>query len=218
MLYLLLLILQLVTLYLTSKRLINLLFNFLFRLTRSKKFSFYTLALLFLPGTLIHELSHFLVALVTLVPVGTLHLWPHIDDQGGVRLGSVAIGKTDPIRRGIVGIAPIVGGTLVISGLILFSQFFLNLFVFEWVGYLILGYLIFVISTTMFSSKKDLEGIWLLVFAIVVILVTLYIVGIFDPLTFFSSSQAINLVNKANTLLLIPFLIDLALVIFLKVI
>lgn len=123
-------------------------------------------AILFLPGTFIHEISHFLTALFLFVPVGQPEFMP-VRYENGIKLGSVPIGKTDPIRRTLVGVAPILFGLV-----ILFLAVYLikNIFV--------VGFVAFEIGNTMFSSKKDLEGVIPVIAAGVAIGLVLYFMGV----------------------------------------
>jgi hypothetical protein len=72
----------------------------------------YFLALL--PGILLHELSHWLVAIALRVPVGRLSLWPKKKRGRHVRLGSVSVGRVDALRASLIGVAPLVAGSAVI--------------------------------------------------------------------------------------------------------
>jgi hypothetical protein len=67
----------------------------------------------FLPGVVVHELSHWLMALILGVPRGKVRLWPE-RKSGGVRLGSVMVKPVDPLRNSLVGLAPLLGGTAVV--------------------------------------------------------------------------------------------------------
>jgi hypothetical protein len=68
-----------------------------------------------LPGVVIHELSHWLVAKALGVRVGKLSFGPVRKGRSSkVSLGSVRVGKVDPIRASLIGMAPLFGGSLVI--------------------------------------------------------------------------------------------------------
>lgn len=120
MLYFLLFICELAVLFLLARRLVNSLARLIYKVTRSHGAVVNILAIFFLPGTIMHELAHLLFAGVMLVPVGEMSVIPEIQDipvgrQGmGVRLGSVQIGRTDPFRRTIIGVAPVIFGMLLI--------------------------------------------------------------------------------------------------------
>ena len=77
--------------------------------TLSRFLSISALSFLFLPGVIVHELSHMLVAAILIVPIGEIEFMPK-RTEGGVKLGSVAIGSCDPIRRAIIGFAPVFVG------------------------------------------------------------------------------------------------------------
>lgn len=64
-----------------------------------------------LPGVLLHELSHWLMAQLLGVPTGRLRLTPSVQGKQVV-LGSVEVQRTDPLRDSLVGLAPFLAGTL----------------------------------------------------------------------------------------------------------
>lgn len=162
---------------LLSRIIPSLLVSLLHLFVRSHKISIWLLSIIFLPGTLVHEMAHLLTAGVLLVPVGDISLLPEIKEEG-VKLGHVEIQKTDPIRRVLIGFAPVFVGLGVLVGIIYFinSQFFQKG---EYPIWLILTvfYLVVVIGNTMFSSRKDLEGSLVVVVIFASILVTLYLLG-----------------------------------------
>jgi membrane-associated protease RseP (regulator of RpoE activity) len=68
-----------------------------------------------LPGVLIHELSHWLMAKLLGVRVHKLSLGPVRKGRSKrVSLGSVRIGNVDPFRASLIGLAPLLGGSAVI--------------------------------------------------------------------------------------------------------
>lgn len=69
---------------------------------------------LFLPGIFLHELSHWLAATLLLVPVRRFAVWPKAKRRGDVQLGSVEVAAVDPFRHSLIGIAPLLGGSLVV--------------------------------------------------------------------------------------------------------
>lgn len=112
-----------------------------------------------------------------MVSVGEINLMPEIREEG-VKLGHVGIQKTDPIRRAIIGFAPVFVGLGMLIGIIYFanSQFFeKGIYPFWLIA--VLFYLEVVIGNTMFSSRKDLEGTLGVVVVIVAILGALYLLG-----------------------------------------
>src|SRR3989344_4485833 len=128
----------------------------------SKFLSINLLSFLFLPGVIIHELSHLLIAGVLLVPVGHMEFTPK-KSQNGVKLGSIEIAKTDPIRRSIIGFAPVFVGLMIVVSIVYIFTSNIELLKSQNI-YILTGtifaicYLLFAISNTMFSSGKDMEG------------------------------------------------------------
>src|SRR5258708_8371349 len=126
MLFFILLIFEIFILYLLKRAVSIKIFRFLLGITKNRNRAIYLFAILFLPGTFIHEISHFLTALFLLVPVGQIELLPVIE-QDGVRMGSVPIGQSDIIRRTLIVIPPIIFVLLIILSSI-FYVYHNNLF------------------------------------------------------------------------------------------
>jgi len=191
----------------------------LFKITRSEKWVINILATIFLPGTIMHELSHLLTAGIMLIPVGEISVYPEIV-EGGVKLGSVQIGKSDPFRRIIVGVAPVLTGMLSILGILYFANLDINHIVLWQV--VISLYLVFEIGNTMFSSKKDLEGAIEFVGAIlivaVVVLITLHFLSpailekIWVWLNKLNLESVVKFFKLGSIFLLIPLGLDIILI------
>ena len=214
-------VLELGLLFFISKKLINSLAKTLYKFHFSHNTLVHILAVLFLPGTILHELAHLLVAGVLLIPVGELSVLPEIEGES-VKLGSVQIGKADPIRMSLVGVAPVIFGV----GAILFILTFFK-FAIWWQA--ILGlYLIFEIGNSMFSSKRDLEGVIVFLAAILVLgsglLAVLYFLrpflvqNIWIYLNATDLSLLANFFKKASIYLLIPLILDLGIILLTKLI
>jgi hypothetical protein len=112
------------------------------------------------------------------VPVGEIEFMPRVDGDH-VKLGSVQIAQTDPFRRFLIGAAPFIIGTLILLGILFYTvqnHFFNNIFVI-----LLVGYLVFEIGNTMFSSKKDMEGALELFGTIIVLMIVFYLLGLRLP-------------------------------------
>lgn len=140
----------------------------------SRKSSVRILAFIFLPGTLLHELSHFLAAEGLGVRAGDFTIFPK-DEGHGIKMGSVRVERTDPVRSFFIGIAPLVTGVLFLSAIffgIEYAQSQNLLLRYELILYTVGGYSLFVIVNMMFSSKKDLEacvefiGFLIIIFAV----------------------------------------------------
>lgn len=181
------------------------------------------LSFLLLPGVIIHELSHLLIAVILFVPVGNMEFTPKLA-HGGVKLGSVEIAKTDPVRRAIIGFAPVFVGLMIVIGIVyLFTSNILffedkNAYIFASV---LLGvmYLLFAISNTMFSSKADMEGTLEIIVTLLIIAILLYILGLRVPLSLaweFLESNS-ELVKKSSLFLSAPIVIDVVMLGVIKV-
>src|SRR5690606_2967609 len=97
----------------------------------------------------------------------------------GVKMGSVAIGHTDPVRRALIGMAPFFWGTTILLMILFAFQSFGGIDNI-WIT-IITGYVVFEISNTMFSSRKDMEGTLELFLALLVVLLLFYFLGFRFP-------------------------------------
>lgn len=179
----------LIVLYFLSRSLTQNLYVALFLLTKSREVSVGLLSFLFFPGTVVHELAHLFVAEILGVRTGGLTLTPEAIESPEVRTGSVAISQTDPVRRAIIGLAPVFVG---LGGLFLLSYFLPGLweqtsidiangiaFSQPSLYYLLLAlYGLFAVSNTMFSSPEDMEGFWPVFIIIALIAAASYMAGI----------------------------------------
>ncbi len=83
-------------------------------LTGSQTATLYVHFLVFLPGTLLHELSHWLLAQVLGVRTGRLELGPKVVHGGVVQMGAVTYQRSDAVRESLVGLAPLLTGSIVV--------------------------------------------------------------------------------------------------------
>lgn len=202
--------LELGALFLSSKLLTGTLGRLIHSITHSYHKTIYTLAIIFLPGTVIHELSHFITAGVMLVHVGEIEFLPEIREDE-VKLGSAQIGKTDPIRRGLIGLAPVLIGITLLVGILFY--FFSHFQEFSSIGWiLLLIYALFVLSNTMFSSKKDMEGFLVflgLIIGVGVALAVTNLVNLGDLAQKLLNEGVVGLIKKIDLTLLLPIIVDL---------
>lgn len=167
------------------------------------------ISIIFLPGIIIHELSHLLLAGILFVKAGEIEFMPKMEDRS-VKLGSVTIARSDPIRRFLIGISPIIFGILVIALVLNFirtltSPLYFNFLIF---------YVLFVVGNTMFSSKKDMEGGFIPLILMVIFLTAFYFTGVRIPQQFFTTvSSKASILSQINYFL--PFVIILDFVIYL---
>jgi hypothetical protein len=130
-----------------------------------------------LPGILVHELSHWLMARLLGLRTGKLSIGPSRTGRGKVRLGSVRVSRADPLRESLVGVAPLLAGcalVLLLGSLVFDLGALLNAFTARQAG-AFLGilasslkaadfwlwlYIIFAVSNAMLPSESDRQA-WL---------------------------------------------------------
>ncbi len=83
-------------------------------LTGDSNLSFLLYSLLLFPGTVVHEMAHYLAALFLDVRVRKFSLVPARQPRGMMRLGFVEIDRTDTIREALIGLAPLIAGSLIV--------------------------------------------------------------------------------------------------------
>jgi len=151
--------------------------------TRNSQLTVGLFSILFLPGVFLHELSHFVVAKILRVRTGKTSLIPKSLPNGRLQMGYVETAQTDIIRDSLIGLAPLVAGSLFIayaglnrlglgSLLNVLANGQIDLF---WKGLALLPqandfflwfYLAFTISSTMMPSESDRHawlplGLWI---------------------------------------------------------
>jgi hypothetical protein len=204
-------------LFLLSKMVTMKLSHLFFRITKSKTVTINFMAILFFPGTVIHELSHFLMAALLFVPVGQMEFWPKIDGDN-VKLGSVQVAQTDIFRRFLIGAAPFLFGVALLLA-VLFFGVSSNLFGEIWFVVLMM-YVAFEIGNTMFSSKKDMEGALELFGVILFFVIVFYFLGVripsFDPKIIFEHPTVLQMFKQGSLFLLVPLGIDISILLLLR--
>jgi len=200
---------ELILLYFLSRKLFNQFARLFQSIISRTKWIYYSLAFLFLPGTYIHELSHYLMAKILFVPVYGFSLRPKIFGNE-LRLGHVEVAKSDFVRRFLVGIAPILFGVTILIGsvylLFMFNKTHELLFIFGE------GFLVFEVANTMFMSKKDMEGSWKVWIILSLIVVILYFLGLqVEPIVNLLQSNNDYFIHISEYLA-IPITLDLFLV------
>lgn len=164
----------------------------LLKVTRNHKATIHILSFIFLPGVIMHELSHWIMANLLFVRTGRIEFMPQIHDNK-VKLGSVAVAKTDPFRRFFIGVAPIIIGLVTIFGIYLALFPDLSV-VFSWKILLFL-YLLFEIGNTMYSSSKDMEGALVFFIITAIFILLFFLFGLHLPTTFIKALTSDNVQN-----------------------
>ncbi len=204
MLYILIFFLEVILLYILSRKLKNKLLYSILKVTKRKRLSFYIFAFIFLPGTYFHELCHGLAAKVLFVRMGKLNLKPILVGNK-LKLGSVSIVKSDLIRRTIIGIAPFFLGISTILFLTYFAVY--SNLPHSSLIILIIGYIIFQIANSLFLSTSDLKYSWKGLPFFLIFAITLYRLGV---------KINLDLIKISNLYLLLPIAIDFILLVLLR--
>jgi len=166
-------LLLIIAIYIVSRLILKELFILLRKFFQSDFVVFSLISLLFLPGTIIHESAHFITALLLILPVKSMTVFPKWDENE-IKLGEVLFIKKDFLRAILVGIAPVFFGIG-----ILFSLFYFHIYPANNIGLNIFyAYLIFSISANMFSSKQDLKDILLIIPVILLLIIIFYVFNI----------------------------------------
>ena len=163
---------QIFVFYITSKKVAGSLYALL-RNMFDKKNTLNIFSFIFLPGTTMHELSHYLMAKLLFVPVGSFNLKAEYEEDGSIKMGSVSIAKTDPVRRFLIGIAPVFIGIIIL----LLLSYLIRSVSMLWTKALV-AFLIFTTANSMFSSRKDMQGAFKLFFTVGIFIIILYFLGV----------------------------------------
>ena len=205
---------QISLLYFLSRLVIKNLYSFFDLFIKSQKLVFSLVSLLYFPGTVIHEMSHFVGAIILFLNVRDIRLFPEFENDH-IRLGSVVYEKKDFVRSILVGIAPFIFVFLIFFVISYFSLYPTNNVLLN----VLFGYLIFAISSTMFSSKKDIVD---LIYIIPLAIITVGALFLFDiNILFIFENESINKVifnffDRVNYYLFFSLVINLVLLTVLK--
>lgn len=138
--------------------------------------------LVFLPGTILHELSHWLTAELLGVRTGEITILPTVSStgEGREKLGSVQTASSGPVRSFLIGAAPSFTG---LALLYLFG--FLLPISSLWWHYLLLFYGIIVVGSSMLLSAEDRRAWPFIGILLVVILTVFYVTPLEIPASFY---------------------------------
>jgi len=84
-------------------------------ITRRAEVALVIFSILFFPGVLLHETSHYLMAVMLRVRTGRFSLIPRNLGNGRLQLGYVETAQTDFVRDALVGFAPLLAGGLFVG-------------------------------------------------------------------------------------------------------
>lgn len=208
--------LELLVLFFLSRALTSHLSFLLRAIFRSNRITIILMAIIFLPGTIVHEFAHAIMAKTLFVYVGHMDLMPQLHDES-LKLGSVEVGKTDIVRNFLIGIAPFIVGTSLLL-LVLFYSFTNNIFGFNLLTFVVLVFT-FVIANTMYSSRKDMEGAVEFFLLVVVPIIFLYFIGVRIPgltIELLKGNGVENFFKMSAIFLAVPLFLDLTFILFAK--
>jgi hypothetical protein len=205
--------------------------RFVYNLTGSVDHAIIVYFLLFLPGIIVHEAAHWIVAWILGLKPGKFRVWP-VRKGNVVGLGSVTTRRGGPVRDSLVGIAPLLAGTLIIG---LLSRYWLSTVPIEsvmasndlalWIAAfrsafaspdaLLWAYLIFAIANGMMPSKPDREPFGPVLIYLVIAAILWFVIGL--PLTILSDvvTALQTPLLWLNVSLLIVIALDIATIAFL---
>lgn len=83
--------------------------------TRNIQLTIGLFSVLFFPGVFLHELSHFLMAKILGVRTRGFSLIPQALPDGRLQMGYVETEKSDIVRDSLIGLAPLIAGTLFVA-------------------------------------------------------------------------------------------------------
>lgn len=206
-------------LFLTSRFLFKSFFALLYFVFSSQKAAIFLISGFFLPGVLVHELAHLIVAELLRVRTHGIEFVPELTGAS-LKMGSVKVEKSDVLRSLLIGIAPVVVGItlLTLSIYILgrvfsYSQIFSS--VLSFVTTMSIGYVVFVVANTMFSSKKDIEGFLEALIIGGIIVGALYFMGLSPHawlVMVFGTKQVMDFIRQVDLLLTVPVGINVVVV------
>ena len=224
-------IFQIILLFFLSGFVKKKLYTLFFRISKSNTATMAGITALLYPGTVVHELAHLITALILFVPVKKLMLEPERSADGMIRAGSVEIVHVDLFRRTLVGIAPLFVGIATLWAVTIYvlpvppfvcsntiQQYTTlamkqcnNAVKFSTLNFpfstLLSLYLLFSISASMFSSKKDLEAARIVLPIAMGLLAIAYVLGIpFSPIAEFLSA-ADSVIRVFVNVLIIPLIL-----------
>jgi hypothetical protein len=206
-------VVQVISLYFISRIVIKNLYSFFDLFIKSQKLVFSLVSLFYFPGTVIHEMSHFIGAIILFLNVRDIRLFPEFKEDH-IRLGSVVYEKKDFVRSILVGIAPFIFVMLIFFVISYFSLYPTSNI---WLN-ILFGYLIFAISSTMFSSKKDVvDLIYIIPLAIIIVgAVLVFNINLSYLFNEGTTKLLFNFFDRVNYYLFFSLIINLVLLTVLK--
>jgi len=172
------------------------------------------MALLYFPGTAIHEMAHLMMAMILNLRVRDISLIPKVRGDT-IKLGTVTYEKKDVVRGLIVGVAPFFAALFAFWLIDAFKLLYMNF----WTTALI-SYIVFTISSTMFSSKQDLIDLIYVLPMIAIVGITLAVLKV--DLSFIIGAMDLNAMSQffsiVNSFLIFSLLLNGGMIVVLRLI
>lgn len=163
-------------------------------LTRNREMALLLFSLLFFPGVVLHEMSHWFSAKLLGVRTGKIWLIPERLPDGNLRMGYVEAERVDFVRESLIGFAPLLFGGLFVAYAGLYQLKFHLLWrtlmnaelatlldsfagLYTQSDFWLWFYLTFVVSATMMPSPSDRQSWMPLILFVAVVLGLALIVG-----------------------------------------
>ena len=182
-------------------------------ITRRVDIALALFSVLFFPGILLHESSHYLMARLCGVRTGRFSLIPRPLEDGRLQLGFVETAPADWLREALIGAAPLLTGGLFVAyaglallGLLELWQALVNngpsafmdtlLGIFSQPDFWLWFYLAFTVSSTMLPSASDRRA-WLPLGLVLAALLALSVLAGAGPWLLANLAEPLNIVLKA---------------------
>ena len=187
-------------------------------LTMRQEIALALFSLIFFPGVLLHESSHWIMARLLGVRTGRFSLLPRSLPDGRLQLGYVETASTDLLREALIGLAPLLAGGAFVAyaginrlGLpSVWEQITLGSEI-SWLSALgrlptlpdfwLWFYLTFTISATMLPSRSDRRA-WLPLTLAAIVLITLGLLAGAGPWMVENIAPRVNLGMRAAAVVL----------------
>lgn len=210
---------SIILLYLTRRAMTKQLGLLVYRLGGDKRAFTLIWSIIFLPGTIVHEMSHFFAAAFTGTRTGKIEIFPDITkltklhenhEVRSARLGSVQTQELGLVRGFIVGTAPLFIGLALLIWLS--SVLRSPLYALRPIDLATL-YLFFTIANSLFLSWTDFKHALPLIAVVIIGVGLLYLAGLRPAVTL--NSSIINWLTQLRTALLVSVGINIAVLLFL---
>ena len=185
----------LVALWWVSRQLAHYFISIVLLFTDHESFAVAAYAIFIFPGTLVHETSHWLIARMVRVRTGSFDVLPKLSRDGTIQLGSVGIRGGHLGQHALIGLAPMIVGSILTVWL---SYSLVDV---DALGYalesgrwsavaevllaslrkpdaLLALYLLFTISDSIFLSSSDRAPVQQLGLYLGLVLIPLYVFGV----------------------------------------